>query len=123
MANLGTTAKKKVDAEGEPSYTSGAHVWKGAIASLKSKLIKININPNLISPMSKKLISENVVLISPGDTLINKSLNSSKFMVPVTPYNNEEPNKNKLEEKAPKIKYLIPASTEYVEFFLKEAKT
>lgn len=33
-------------------------------------------------------------------------------MVPVKPYNSEQPNNNKPEEKAPSIKYFKPASVE-----------
>ena len=43
----------------------------------------------------------------------NKSLQSSKFVAPIVPYMKEEPNKNKLEERAPKIKYFNPDSVEY----------
>lgn len=43
--------------------------------------------------------------------------------MPVHPYNNEAPNKNKADEKEPKIKYFNPASKEKEEFFLEAAKT
>ena len=50
IANLGTTAKKKVELEGEPSYTSIDHKWKGAIANLNKRLTKINDKANWIKP-------------------------------------------------------------------------
>ena len=51
-----------------------------------------------------------------------KSLNSSKFTVPDTPYNRDDPNKNRQEANAPKIKYLTPEFTEKVDCLLKDAE-
>jgi hypothetical protein len=43
-------------------------------------------------------------------------------VVPVNPYIKEQPNSRKPDEKAPKTKYLRPASAENSEFLLKELK-
>lgn len=51
------------------------------------------------------------------------SIMLKKLVVPVHPYSNDDPNKNKAEEKEPKIKYFRPASNENEEFFLDAAKT
>ena len=44
-AILGTIAKNEVTIVGEPSYTSGDHIWKGAAANLNKKPIKIKDKP------------------------------------------------------------------------------
>ena len=62
-------------------------------------------------------------MFSTKKTLLNKSLKSEKQIVPADKYKIDEPNKNKLDDRAPKIKYLIPASTEKLEFFLNAART
>ena len=50
-------------------------------------------------------------------------LSKVKEVVPVIPNNNDTPNKKKPEAKAPSIKYLRPASDDFKESFLVEAKT
>ena len=42
---LGTVAKNNAVGVIIPSYISATHVWKGAIANLKSKAININKDP------------------------------------------------------------------------------
>ena len=71
-------------------------MWNGAIANLKNKLIRIKNKPKLIIDTSNNVSFEKF----PWQTWNNKLLKSSKLIVPVKPYNNDEPNKNKLEEKA-----------------------
>ena len=51
----------------------------------------------------------------------NKFFKSSKLVVPLTPYKIDDPNKKRLDEKAPSIKYFKPASTEKAESFLAAA--
>ena len=68
IASLGITAKKKVELEGEPSYTSIDHKWKGAIPNLNSRLTNINIKANWIKlPLKKrclvKIYEENLPLL------------------------------------------------------------
>ena len=53
----------------------------------------------------------------------NKFFKSSKLTVPLIPYKMDDPNRNKLDEKAPKIKYFKPASTENAESFFIAAIT
>jgi len=51
--------------------------------------------------------------------LIKILVKSLKFIVPVIPYINEQPNKKSAEANDPKIKYFKLASVENTEFFLK----
>ena len=46
-AIFGTTAKNAVIEVGAPSYTSGVHIWNGAIDSLKAIDDKINTIENI----------------------------------------------------------------------------
>jgi hypothetical protein len=45
--SLGIIAKNIVDEMGEPSYTSGDHIWNGAAPILNNKAIKTNNKPIL----------------------------------------------------------------------------
>ena len=45
IAIFGTIAKNAVIIEGDPSYTSGAHIWNGAAANLNNTATNINIAP------------------------------------------------------------------------------
>ena len=47
----------------------------------------------------------------------NKFFRSSKLSVPQIPYKIKDPNKNKLEEKAPKIKYFKPSQLKKLNLF------
>ena len=103
---------------GAPSYTSGAHMWKGAAVNLNRKPIIRNISPKAKlseRPKSKlKIFSKKE--LEPG--WANNKCKSAKFVVPVEPYINEIPKSINPDEKAPKIKYFSPASVEKAEFFL-----
>src|SRR5210317_664279 len=46
-ATFGTSAKNNVTAVGEPSYTSGAHIWNGTADILKANPTKINTIPKV----------------------------------------------------------------------------
>ena len=124
---MGITAKKKVELEGEPSYTSIDHKWKGAIPNLNNRLTNINIKANWIKlPLRKrclvKVYEENSFTLSDSKSIKKKRFfKSSKLTLPLTPYKIEDPNRNKLDEKAPKIKYFKPASTEKAESFFIDA--
>ena len=98
--NFCTIAKKAVTEVGAPSYTSGHHIWKGAAANLNNKPIPKKIKPinkAKLKSSSKKLVNCNKLIIC---------LMSSKLVLPVKPYNNEEPNKIKPDEKAPNTNIL-----------------
>lgn len=110
---MGTTVKKIVELVGEPSYTSGAHIWKGAAAILKKNAIEIHIQACSTDTCNGK--------VSNWKSVKNKE-RLPKFVVPVHPYNKDTPNKNKADENDPKIKYFNPASKEKEEFFLDAAK-
>ena len=82
-------ANKAVVIVGAPSYTSGAHIWKGATDSLNNKDTVIHILPK--SPINTEFTPW--ILISPD-----------------APYNKAHPNKKTPEDTAPKTKYFNPAS-------------
>ena len=44
-ATLGAVAKKAVTGVGEPSYTSGVHMWKGTAETLKARPTSRNTRP------------------------------------------------------------------------------
>ena len=46
-ATFGTIAKNNVTAVGEPSYTSGAHIWNGTADILNAKPTSIKTIPNV----------------------------------------------------------------------------
>src|SRR5210317_506618 len=46
-AIFGTIVKNSVTVVGEPSYTSGAHIWNGTAEILKAKPTKINTIPKV----------------------------------------------------------------------------
>ena len=46
-ATFGTSAKNNVTAVGEPSYTSGAHIWNGTADILKANPTKIKTIPKV----------------------------------------------------------------------------
>ena len=100
VAILGTIAKNAVTIFGAPSYTSGAHIWKGAAANLNKIAIAINRTPILISNV--EVISYQIKLYIP-----------LKFVSPVKIYINVDPNNNKPELRLPRTKYFKPASVLY----------
>jgi len=113
-ANFGTTAKKIVELVGEPSYTSGDHMWKGAAATLKKKATAIQIKDFSIRKFKVK---------SSWLTAANSKEKFPKLVVPVQPYKRDTPKRNNAEENEPKIKYFKPASVENEEFLWDAAKT
>ena len=60
---------------GDPSYTSGVHIWKGTAEILKARPTRINTIANT----------------APVFCLFNSFDITSKFVEPVKPYNNEHP--------------------------------
>lgn len=82
---------------------SDNQTWNGAIASLKSKLIKIKNNGYW------KISGEKILFPKESSDNSEKSV---KFKVPNKPYKMELPYKNKPEENEPNIKYFKPPSTE-----------
>ena len=106
-AILGTMAKNNVTDVGEPSYTSGAHIWKGTTGILNAKPTRININPKVKPYWLEFMVSEIII----------------KFVEPEKPYIREQPYSNKPDDKALNIKYFNPASDDFIWSLLKEAKT
>ena len=74
-ATLGTAAKKLVIEVGDPSYTSGVHIWNGTAETLKARPTRINTIAN----------------IAPVFCLFNSTEIISKFVEPVKPYKSEHP--------------------------------
>ena len=109
-AILGTTAKKAVIDVGAPSYTSGVHIWKGAIEILNAIADKIIImaktNKGWFNDMFEKLVAK----------VVND-------VVPVIPKIKDTPNNKNPDAIAPKMKYFNPASEEFLESFFIAAKT
>ena len=93
-AIFGTIAKNKVTEVGEPSYTSGAHIWKGTAEILNPSPTNMKTIPN-VKPYCSEFIVVAIIL---------------KFVDPVNPYIREQPYNNNPDDKALKTKYLIPAS-------------
>ena len=57
-ATFGTTAKNKVTDVGEPSYTSGAHIWNGTADILNANPTNIKTNPKTFPFSDEKILSE-----------------------------------------------------------------
>ena len=57
-AILGIKAKKLVTEVGEPSYTSGVHIWKGTAEILNAKPTKINTIPKVFEYFKVDIFSE-----------------------------------------------------------------
>ena len=74
-AIFGATAKKLVIEVGDPSYTSGVHIWKGTADTLKAKPTMINTIPNTAPTFASSKFVEII----------------SKFVEPVKPYIREQP--------------------------------
>ena len=74
-AILGIKAKKLVTEVGEPSYTSGVHIWKGTADTLKAKATIIKTIPNTAPVLELSKFSEII----------------SKLVEPVNPYIREQP--------------------------------
>ena len=51
------TAKKIVELVGEPSYTSGDHIWRGAAAILKKNAAPTNKRAILIDSEVEKVLT------------------------------------------------------------------
>ena len=62
-ANLGKVIRTVVTEVGDPSYTSGVHIWNGAADSLKATPEIINTNPKDNIKLSKDW-SENCLITS-----------------------------------------------------------
>ena len=60
-ATFGTTAKNKVTDVGEPSYTSGVHIWKGTADILNAKPTKIKTKPKTF-PVDEEIIFSEIML-------------------------------------------------------------
>ena len=93
-------AMKAVTGLGEPSYTSGVHMWNGTAATLKASPTKSRTMPAISVP---SLTSTRVA---------RKAWMPSSDVVPVAPYTSATPYKKIAEENAPSTKYLMPASSE-----------
>ena len=106
-ATFGTIAKNNVTDVGEPSYTSGTHIWKGTAEILNAKPTKIKTKPKTL-PVAEEKIFSDIIL---------------KFVDPVKPYIKEHPYNNKPEERALRIKYFNPASEDCILALLNAAKT
>ena len=106
-AILGTIVKNNVTEVGDPSYTSGAHIWNGTAEILNAKPTSMKTMPN-VKAYSFEFSLEAI---------------KSKLVDPVKPYINEHPYNNKPEDKALKTKYFNPASEDLILSLLKVAKT
>ena len=106
-ATLGTIAKNKVTDVGEPSYTSGAHIWKGTADILNDRPTRIKTSPKTLPVDEEKIFSEIIL----------------KFVDPVKPYIKEHPYNNRPEDKALSTKYFKPASDDWSLFLLNAART
>ena len=113
--SLGITENIIVEANGDPSYTSGDQKWNGAAATLKNS-VKVTKS----TPIRIKTFNESN---SENESKANNQFKMLKFRVPKQPYNKAAPNKKTPEMNDPEIKYFKPASVENEESLLKLAKT
>ena len=96
-----TAAKNLADGLGDPSLTSGDHLWNGATANLNHKADWINSPPLLTGPN-----------VEASNGIDSSRPRSSYDVVPKNPYLHDAPNKYSPDAKAPNLKYFNPASVE-----------
>src|SRR5215472_1952960 len=96
-AALDPTDRYAVTVVGAPSYASGAHIWKGAADTLKSK-------PTEVVTRARK-VSGSEALRCPRAPAMAR-----RFVDPESPYSRENPNARKPLENAPSNRYFKAAS-------------
>ena len=99
------TDRKAVMGVGEPSYTSGAHIWKGTLEIL-------NPNPAIMSTMPKRRawLPKGVPLLRVKSA--SRSAMTSRDVLPVKPYTTTMPYSRTAELMALRIRNFIADSPE-----------
>src|SRR4051794_16156932 len=86
--------------DGAPSYTSGAHMWNGTVATLNPKPINMSAMPATSSGLDAS-----------WKTAIRPAM-IVRFVVPVAPYTSAMPYSRNAVENAPSRKYLSAPSAD-----------